>query len=118
MAEEKEIHVDHGTVIPGWMKWIGGIAGTAVIGLAVTLVWGLLTGGFDSYVQKQARIVVTAAEMTDDGTTQAAKIQDLTTAVSSLTTAIETSEKRDAEFRLEVRQRLDSLTGAIVELSQ
>ena len=118
MAEHGPITVENGEVIPPWMKWAGGIAATTIIGLAATLVWGLVGGGIDGYVQRQAQVVVQASELTDDGTTQAAKINDLTNAVGNLTTAIETREKRDAEFRQEMRQRLDSLTGAVLELSQ
>lgn len=118
MAEDYEVHVDHGMVIPPWMKWAGGIAATSIVTMVTALGWGLVGGGIDRYVEEKAAAVVQRAEAGPDGIPQAAKINELTHAVGNLTTAIQTSEDRNREFRQDVRNRLDSLTNAVVELSQ
>jgi len=117
-ATETEATGGHQIEVPPWAMWAAGTAGTAIIGLFIALVWGLFAGGIDSYVRGQAQEVVNAGELTDDGSTQSAKISELTTAVSNLTTAIEQQSDRDREFRTDVRSQLSTLTSAMLELAR
>lgn len=113
------VHVDHGTVIPPWMKWVGGIAATTIIGLAATLLWGLMGGGITQAMETAAANVIEEKGI-DKG-----EISELTVAVTQLTATLETERVRDAEYREEVRnrfdaidQRMETLTRAMLELSQ
>ncbi len=103
---------------PVWMKGLAITAGGAFITILVGVLWALLSGGLDAYVDERAEAIILAHEVTDDGSTQSEKISELTNAVNGLSTLIATSETRDAEFRGDVRGRLDALTEAVLELTR
>ena len=119
--ESHEVHIDKGIVLPPWMKWVGGTAGVTVIGLAATLFWNMMTGGFDRYIEKLAENAVDTTVVAAN----TAELKELTQSVTQLASAVQTSQNRDAEFRTRVDarlrtvdERLETLTQAMLELSR